>query len=200
MTVAATKCLTECGDVYGTRPLWEQLRAALDEKLKGGCCGCVLLALILSGLTVLHSSNLSVGGQRRPDAGTPCLHRHRVLSPSTFECPSASVCSFLIVYCVFFVAFGCCAAQALAPRAAVRTTARRTSWTQQTRRAATAQRTPSWPTPACRSGQCSRRSLTPSSLQRPGWPALSAGWAPADRLCAGVCGRLGLAAGFAVVC
>jgi hypothetical protein len=35
VTVAATKCLTECGDVYGTRPLWEQLRAALDEKLKG---------------------------------------------------------------------------------------------------------------------------------------------------------------------
>jgi hypothetical protein len=35
VTVAATKCLTECGDVYGTRALWEQLRAALDEKLKG---------------------------------------------------------------------------------------------------------------------------------------------------------------------
>lgn len=35
VTVAATKCLTESGDVYGTRPLWEQLRAALDEKLKG---------------------------------------------------------------------------------------------------------------------------------------------------------------------
>lgn len=36
VTVAATKCLTECGDVWGSRPLWEQLRAALDEKLKGG--------------------------------------------------------------------------------------------------------------------------------------------------------------------
>lgn len=35
VTVAATKCLTECGDVYGTRPLWDQLRTALDEKLKG---------------------------------------------------------------------------------------------------------------------------------------------------------------------
>lgn len=37
VAVAATKCLTECGDVYGSRPLWEQLRAALDEKLKGVC-------------------------------------------------------------------------------------------------------------------------------------------------------------------
>lgn len=35
VTVAATKCLTECGDVYGTRPLWDQLRTALDEKLQG---------------------------------------------------------------------------------------------------------------------------------------------------------------------
>jgi hypothetical protein len=45
VTVAATKCLTESGDVYGTRPLWEQLRAALDEKLKGryrvSVCCCV---------------------------------------------------------------------------------------------------------------------------------------------------------------
>jgi hypothetical protein len=36
VTVAATKCLTECGDVYGSRPLWDQLRAALEDKLKGG--------------------------------------------------------------------------------------------------------------------------------------------------------------------
>lgn len=36
VTVAATKCLTECGDVYSSRPLWDQLRAALEDKLKGG--------------------------------------------------------------------------------------------------------------------------------------------------------------------
>lgn len=71
--------------------------------------------------------------------------------------------------------------QVLAPRAAVKTTGRRTSWTQQTCRAATVQHMPSSPTPACRSGRCLRRLRTPSSLPRAGWPASSAGWGPAER-------------------
>eukprot|EP00879_Flechtneria_rotunda_P019331 GHRR01020303.1.p1 GENE.GHRR01020303.1~~GHRR01020303.1.p1 ORF type:complete len:890 (+),score=314.69 GHRR01020303.1:664-3333(+) len=35
VAVAATKCLTESPDIFANRPLWEQLRAALDAKLKG---------------------------------------------------------------------------------------------------------------------------------------------------------------------
>lgn len=61
MTVAATKCLTECGDVYGTRALWEQLRAALDEKLKGK-----------PALSVDHSMPKAAASVRVPCLGSFC--------------------------------------------------------------------------------------------------------------------------------
>jgi len=39
VAVAATKLLTEAPDVYQNRPLWDQLRGALDAKLKGASGG-----------------------------------------------------------------------------------------------------------------------------------------------------------------
>jgi hypothetical protein len=35
LTVAATKCLTECPAVYGNQPLWGEIKGALDGRLRG---------------------------------------------------------------------------------------------------------------------------------------------------------------------
>ena len=37
LTVAATKVLTECPAVYSNQPLWQQIRSALETRLRGEC-------------------------------------------------------------------------------------------------------------------------------------------------------------------
>jgi hypothetical protein len=35
LTVAATKCLTECPSVFSNQPLWQEIKGALDGRLRG---------------------------------------------------------------------------------------------------------------------------------------------------------------------
>ncbi|GBF96390.1 hypothetical protein Rsub_09189 [Raphidocelis subcapitata] len=44
LTVAAAKCLTECPPVYTNQPLWQEIKGALDTRLRGGADGAAAAA------------------------------------------------------------------------------------------------------------------------------------------------------------